>query len=206
MAPPVMAPLRRIAGLDLGQANDFTALAIAAPTRADPPIYTIPHVERLPQGVPYTEVVGHVGKLIARLRAPDQETKMSAEVALVVDYTGVGRPIVDMLMDAELDCDLIPVTITAGAHVSQNPLGVSVPKRILATTTQLVLQEQRLKISKRSSFAGILADELKGFRAKISPSGHIAFEAAEDWRSAKHDDLVLALALALWWAEWTRDR
>jgi hypothetical protein len=46
-----------------------------------------------------------------------------------------------------------------------------------------------------------LTSELKNFRVKISATGHDTYGASADslsWREAPHDDLVLALACALW--------
>ena len=46
--------------------------------------------------------------------------------------------------------------------------------------------------------AGILMAELITFRSKITVAGNETFGA---WRERDHDDLVLAVALALWLAE-----
>ena len=52
------------------------------------------------------------------------------DVVLVVDYTGCGRPVFDMLVAAELDCTLVPVTITGGDKVIYDgQTGYRVPKR-----------------------------------------------------------------------------
>jgi hypothetical protein len=46
--------------------------------------------------------------------------------------------------------------------------------------------------------AQILMSELADFRVRISASGSDTYGA---WRGGAHDDLVLALALAVWWAD-----
>jgi hypothetical protein len=51
-----------------------------------------------------------------------------------------------------------------------------------------------LKIAKSLPEAAALASELQDFRASISEAGYASFGA----RVGKHDDLVLALALACW--------
>ncbi len=68
---------------------------------------------------------------------------------------------------------------------------------------QLALQNGKLKIAAALPDAEILTTELKNYRIKISASGHDSYgnsTAALDWRDphAAHDDLVLALAVALW--------
>lgn len=49
----------------------------------------------------------------------------------------------------------------------------------------------------------VFATEALNFKAKISLSGHECYAAcaAGDWRDGAHDDLVLAVALACWYAE-----
>ncbi len=75
-----------------------------------------------------------------------------------------------------------------------------VPKRILVANTAIALQSGKLKISKKLALSGTLIEELGNFKAKISNSGHDSYGAGADWRENSHDDLVLALALALWTA------
>jgi hypothetical protein len=51
-----------------------------------------------------------------------------------------------------------------------------------------------LKISSALPHAPILVAELQAFKASIGESGHAKFEAA----AGMHDDLTIAVALALW--------
>jgi hypothetical protein len=44
-----------------------------------------------------------------------------------------------------------------------------------------------------------LVRELENFKVKVNI--HTAHDSYETWRESDHDDLVLALALAFWWAE-----
>jgi hypothetical protein len=50
----------------------------------------------------------------------------------------------------------------------------------------------------------VLRKELTNFKAKISLSGHDSYGAGsgtDEWREAPHDDLVLSVALGIWYAE-----
>jgi len=80
-------------GLDLGQAHDHTAIAV---------------LERLPLGMDYPSMVQRVRTLVQRPELAQ------SPATLVVDATGVGRPVVDLLRRASLPCRVIPVTITVG--------------------------------------------------------------------------------------------
>jgi hypothetical protein len=46
----------------------------------------------------------------------------------------------------------------------------------------------------------VLTDELQGFQVKVETSSH-GGHARFEHRQGEHDDLVLALAMALWYAE-----
>ena len=73
-----------------------------------------------------------------------------------------------------------------------------IPKRDVISSTQVLLQTDRLKIARSLPHAALLARELVNFRFKVSHNGP---EDALDWREGPDDDLVLALAIAAWEAE-----
>jgi hypothetical protein len=86
-----------IAGLDLGRPHEFTALAVLERTEESNPHdsrrlmrhYAVRHLERLPPATPYPEVFARLTEVFA---APSLRGSR-----LVVDHTGVGRPVLDML-------------------------------------------------------------------------------------------------------------
>jgi hypothetical protein len=122
------------------------------------------------------------------------------EVALAVDHTGVGVAVFDMLQEADLPCLLYGVTIHGGSEVTQDGLRYHTPKRDLITLTQVLLQNERLKIAEALPEANILVKELLDYRIKVDPlTSHDSYSA----REGAHDDLVLAVALACWIGEET---
>jgi hypothetical protein len=215
----VAAPPLYLIGLDLGQAQDYSAWIVAEHTRppSEEPRYDVRHIDRI-RGARYPAIVDHTTALVAALREPvafverhvphergyltKEQHPLRPSVHLVVDYTGVGRPVADMLLAAELDCTLTLVTITGGDAVTRGDSGeVRVPKRDLASTVQVLLQSERLRIGEQLPHAKTLTDELVNFKVKISLTGHDSYGAGEDWRQGNHDDLVLALALPCWYGE-----
>jgi len=189
-----------LVGLDLGQKGDYTAIAVVDDWMeelggVDPVTFRaraarrldVRHLERVALGTPYPAVVERVCDV---MRMPD----LQGRCALLVDATGVGAPVVDLLRAAALDCPLIAVTITGGMHAARVAGGWSVPKRDLVTGLQVSLDLGELRMP-RTPMGGELVGELMGMRVKISESGHDAYGA--EGRGA-HDDLVLALGLACW--------
>ena len=116
---------------------------------------------------------------------------------MVVDQTGVGRAVVDLMRRAV--GWVVPVTITGGHAVTMSEdRSFHVPKKELVTCLQVVLQSRRLRIARTLHEAAVLVRELQQFQVKITQAAHETFGV---WREGQHDDLVLAVALACWWAE-----
>lgn len=188
-------PTQFILGLDLGQAQDFTALAVLEQTALDvssgpvAPEYALRHLRRFPLGTPYTEIVPTVAAIA--------QSPALSEAPLVVDQTGVGRAVVDMLRNAA--GWVVPVTITAGHAVTQaEDRSYNVPKKELVTSLQVLMQSRRMRIARSLPDADTLVRELQNFQVKITLAANETFGT---WREGQHDDLVLALALASWWGE-----
>jgi hypothetical protein len=162
---------------------------IDRPLRVD-----VRYLERLPLRMAYPDQIAHLGAL---LRRPPLAT---ARPALVVDQTGVGRPVVDLLRRAGLRP--IGVTITSGDRAAVDwthgpDAEWHVAKLLLVSTLQAALNEHTLRIAKTLPDARAFVEELMDFRATIGEAtGYTSFGA----REGAHDDLVLAVALGLWWA------
>jgi hypothetical protein len=202
-------------GLDLGQAHDPTAIAVLErhePPQplTDPEPYTAPgvrwrdpshkpprpqptydcrHLERLKLGTPYPAIATHVKGLLNTLPLRNRTT-------LVVDATGVGRPVVDMLRQQRLEP--VAITITGGDLVTYDH-GWRVPKRDLVASVAVLLHSQRIQFAEQVPLMPLLVKELMAFRVKIDPlTAHDSYGA---WREGSHDDMVLALAVAAWYAQ-----
>jgi hypothetical protein len=150
------------------------------------------HLERCALGTPYPTIVSLVQQ---RMQALAQQTGQA--VRLVVDATGVGRPVVDLLTQARLAP--VAVSIHGGDQVTHDGRHWRVPKRDLVGGMQVLLHTQRLQIAAALPLAQTLVQELLHFRVTIDPrTAHDSYSA---WREGQHDDLVLATALACWVGE-----
>jgi hypothetical protein len=183
-------------GLDLGQAADFSAMAVLERMSVGNDgvglsEYAVRHLQRFALGTAYTAIVPAVAAIASSgpLRG----------APLVVDQTGVGRAVVDMLRRSGIAGQIVPVTITGGHAVTLGQEGAQhVPKKELITCLQVLLQARRLKIAQSLPESGTLGRELENYRVKITMAANEVFGA---WRDGQHDDLVLATALTVWWAE-----
>jgi hypothetical protein len=182
-------------GVDLGQPYEYSAISVveqkwrpAAENLVSQ--YTVRHLKRWSARTSYSEIVADVAKLV---RTPPLDNP-----SLIVDFTAVGRPVLDLFRNAQLAAWLRPVRITGGSESRINDDGVSnIPKQELASRLQILLQTKRLQIAKLPE-RDLLAQELMAFRVKLSLA---TSETITDWREREHDDLVLAAALPVWLGE-----
>jgi hypothetical protein len=194
-------------GLDLGQKRDFTALALlerihSTSTELDrvtwerkqQTSYQLRYLERFPLGLTYPEIVARVARTLSSPKLT------AANTTLVVDATGVGAPVVDMLRAAQLGCEIVPVTITAGDSSRCVNGTWRVPKRDLISGLQVMLEQRLLRIAAGLAETSTLMTELSGMRVEITASANDTYGA---WRNGAHDDLVFATALATWRA-WSK--
>jgi hypothetical protein len=175
-------------GLDLGQYKDYTAWCVVERCPGIVPEYHIRSLKRFALGTSYPDIVQQV----------QTATKHHDIVPnlLLVDNTGVGAAVSDLLRQAQIY--FVPITITGGDKVTRDGRGIKVPKRDFVSTLQVLFQTKLLKIARGLPEAKILTEELLNFQVKISLSGHDSYGA---WREGTHDDLVLAVALACWAGE-----
>ena len=148
-------------GLDLGQAQEFTALAVLEGTDTPPRSYAVRHLQRFPPGTPYPEIAATLSTRFGE--------KPLAGSSLAVDVTGVGRPVLDLLRKADIRATIRPVTVTGGYEAGRDASGGwLVPRKELVSTMQVLLQERRLKVAQALPEAAMLTQELLNFKAKPS--------------------------------------
>ena len=179
-----MTPLTRLVCADLGQAADYTAIGVL---EREPTRDVLRHSERPELKTPYPAVAARLAELSARLDG----------CPIVMDATGVGRPVVDMVRERTRSL-VVPVVITGGQHARVDELGYwHVPKRVLVAAAQVAMQNQAVAIPRALPLAATIEGELRAFKMRQSAAGNMQFEA---WRAGEHDDLVLMLTMGLWYS------
>jgi hypothetical protein len=186
-------------GLDLAKERDYTALAVVErleiSTGWHPSHYgefretfedsfECRHLERLPLGTPYTAVVAHVCELMDR-------PPLKYETELVFDKTGIGSSVSDLFSEAYFERRLahrpFGVTITSGEEAR----GGHVPKKDLVSNLITLREKKKLTFARGMPFLEELDKEIRSFSVKLTARGNVTFEG-----KGRHDDLVIALALA----------
>lgn len=194
-----------VVGVDLGKSMDSTAIGIihhtvkgtdkwdvnhAQETWREESVqrFDLVHLQRLPLGMNYVAQAHRIGEIMQR------EPLKSARAALVVDQSGVGVGVVD-LMEAN-GLRPIRLQITAGAEETQEGRIHRVAKTILISRLEAAMHSGELHVAAALSEAEALRDELKDFQRHVTASGANTWSA----REGKHDDIVLAVSYGIWWA------
>lgn len=195
-------------GVDLGQSQDPTSIAViekiapAIPANTYPPhvealrfamrsirpTYRLRLLEQAPLGESYILQAQRLKRILAR-------AQIAAHDPLVwVDYTGVGRAVFDILRQEKVP-NLRPVTITFNGQEGPNGHGGhSVPKINLVSRLQALMHTGCLHMPDTLPLAKTFRRELLDFRVSYSAVGNATFGA----REGAHDDLILAVALAVY--------
>lgn len=154
--------------------------------------YEVVQAYRLPLGTKWEETKKHA---ITIMTSPT----LRGQAQLCVDKTGVGGPVVEDLRDSHEDLYFRAVSI-AGPNVREHrledePDSWVVAKKDLLARAKMLFDTGRLRIARGIPFEEALLEELVSFQYDTTPAGNQVFGA---WREGQHDDLVLALCLALW--------
>jgi hypothetical protein len=196
-------------GLDLGQSADYTALAVIHDTFVEPtPGYRhkqlqLRHLERYPLRTSYVDIVDRVRELLRDEALHPWETEdgwraRQTHPTLIVDSTGVGAPVTDLLKKKGVK-KFVSVTITGGDRVTTaGSKHYRVPKRDLVSALEVPFHSGELQVAEDLELWSTLKRELLNFKRKINLK--TAHDSYEHWREGDHDDLVLACALATWYA------
>lgn len=184
-------PLKYLVGLDLGQKQDYTALCVLERHGLGrDAVFHCRHLQRYPLGTSYPNIIIDTRNLCLHPPLANNRPR------LAIDGTGVGSAVVELFQYARpaLNASISPITIHGGNETTSSGYGFNVPKRELVSVTQAALQTDHLKIAESLSEASTLVTELQNFQVEISQNGFDSYNA----RSGAHDDLVLAVAMALW--------
>jgi hypothetical protein len=194
---------RFILGVDFGRDRDRTAIALAEivekPTadykmmkrgvieeRADmiAKSLSIVHLEQAQVKTSYTEIIRRINEILSN-------PLLVKRTELVIDATGIGAPLFDMLKAHGLAP--VGVTITAGEHEAPSDMGYKVPKIVLIDSIQALLHTQRVNMSDKISPA--LREEFSRQMTEFKVKKNGKMEA---WNEQTHDDLVIAFGLCCW--------
>jgi hypothetical protein len=182
-------------GIDVGQLKDpiaISAVMIYGPTRTI--VAHVKHLERLPTGTAYPDVVRRVQTLLHNLNnVLFAEGINVSKLNVLVDVTGIGRAIYDMLREALPPIiKLVAVTLTGGQEQSRAGSEWKIPKQDFVSNLVRFSSERRLYLPATDE-AQAFQRELRTFQGRKTSASTVETGA----RGGAHDDLVISVGLAL---------
>ena len=195
---------RYFIGVDLGQQRNFTAIAILQretrtldtrdPVTFAPHIeetYAVRHLERLPLGTSYSEVADYIAFLTRHIA-------VTGRCEVILDATGLGAPVADMLRSRGMKGPLHRVILTGGDNQTTNQIGTGIPRRDLISRLHLAIEQKKLSIARDTPATRDLLKELANLEMHYTPAGRLHYEPGGQ---EKQDDLTIATSLAWWKAQ-----
>jgi hypothetical protein len=195
-----------IVGVDLGRDTDPTAIVVAHIVQT--PVKTVRvensativyaeaaisrtlaavYAEQIPLRTPYDRIA-------ARIKQITTSPHIAMRNDLLLDATGVGTPVVDILRANGVRAT--GVRITAGTQETVKGQDITVPKVQLVDSVIALLHTQRLSLAAGLPHMDLIRKQLSEFQLKRQKSGDVKYENSLD---SIHDDLVIALGLTCWW-------
>lgn len=182
-------------GMDVGGSVDYTALCVWTKQaihdldeHKTEEKNEVVHLERLSRDMSYPdqieralEVFGHRG-----LRGTKR---------FIMDATGIGRPLVDLLVEKNIRP--ISIIFTGGHVTNEEPnLMFTVPKIDIINAGILAVELELVHVSNELPDAITLKNEMRDYQLKIkTKTGDEVFGAA----AGANDDLVIAFSMCAWW-------
>ncbi len=179
-------------GVDLGQSQDPTSIAVVERIRQrtdgkPKDRFILRLLEQAPLGEPYPTQAQRIKQIVARPRIAEHDPR------IFMDFTGVGRPMYDIMRQQRVP-RLVPVTITFQGSGVNEAGGRTVAKLDLISRLQALMHTGALQMPDTLPLAKTFRRELIDFRVSYTAVGNATFGA----REGAHDDLVLAVALAVY--------
>ncbi len=205
----VTAKSEWVLGLDLGALVDPSALAVVERRTSGTGEWELDaakvsreiarddlflrYVERIPLKSSYLDVTSYVLRLL-------DKPPFDGTGTLVLDRTGVGQPVLD-LFHAQ-GATPVSVFFTGGDTTHQDGRDFRVPKTTLINNLIAKIDCGELTAADDLPDREAFEDELLSFRRKTGAAGRVSYDA----ESGKHDVLLIAVSLAVWWASRPRSQ
>jgi hypothetical protein len=160
--------------------------------------YEARHIERIPLGTGYTQVAERVAQVVT------SPALNGCRIVLLVDVTGVGRPVYEMIFEAvsvlaggqgrsmPAGLRMRPITFTHGDRYDRR--GNSLGKAWLVSRLQALSQTHCIKLPPSHKEAMAMMKELQDYEIHVSQEANDTYGA---FKVGTHDDMVTALGLSV---------
>lgn len=163
--------------------------------------YAVSYLKRFTISMLFSDIATKLAKTDQRLKEIAAEKHKEAIISYILDASGLGSPICELVEKALPLADIKRVYITGGINTTEGS-GYNeyhVPKGQLISGLVAAFDSKTIYMSRHSKEIDQIVRELAEFEIHISDSGRDTFD---DRGKGHHSDLVIALALAVWAADY----
>lgn len=194
--PRVTGHQRYWIGVDLGQANDFSAVCVILDEQL--PVAhggrivlgqrtrTVVYADRF-KGVSYPAVADH----ITRLR---NAHPFGGKSELVIDGTSLGRVVSDLLDDQGVDHHAVQMVV--GQNVARKGKYYNAGKTLLIETASVMFASGELTFAEDLPLRREIEEDLASFTLTTTAAGNQVI--AQSRSASGHGDMAIALIIAAW--------
>jgi hypothetical protein len=181
-----------VCGLDLGQRQDFSALAICElrESRNYEKFFYVKGLKRFPLHQTYTKLAERVAKVDRQLNGNNTNVTWAA------DLGGPGPGVLEILERKAPRMDLYKVLLTGGTAATWDGHEIRVSKNNLISTLIAAFDADHIFIPAKSRELQNIKNELQNFEFHLSTN--TGSETYGGSPSEGHFDLLIALALAVY--------
>jgi hypothetical protein len=202
LAAPHKARPHAYLGVDFGKEQDPSAMVLVefvmeprmtvdAATRA--PLYdcglVVRYVESPTLGTDFLDVGARALQLA-------RHPRLQGRCTIVADANGPGAPVVEFMTRPPLNAPVIPVQTTTGQAMRKVGPNYHVSKSVFMDRLEYALRTKKLRMA-QLPLTEELIRELTLLEREERGSGNVVFRSPS---ARVHDDLAMALAMAVWWA------
>ena len=190
-------------GCDLGRKRDPSTLAIIeVQYTGSGRVYVVSYLKRFTLSMLHTDIASKLLKTDESLKRIAAKKGKQAINTFILDATGLGAPICE-LVEKVLGplADMKQVYITGGINTTEGSAynEYHVPKGQLISGLMAAFDSKSIYMTRQSKEIDQIVTELAEFEIHITDSGRDIFD---DRGKGHHSDLVIALALAVWAADY----
>ena len=111
-------------------------------------------------------------QVVTKVKRLTESAELRGEaISVVMDATGVGAAVVDLMKREGPRGRLVALTITAAGEAHESGSGWNVSRTELVSGLQVMLQQGRLKVARMTTGWKAFREEMTGLRVKHSVGG-----------------------------------
>jgi len=200
--PKESKTIRYFCGVDLGKRHDNSTVCICEQIKGSEgeSHYYVRLLKRFPIQSRYTAIAKALAKMDSQLKDHGAKKGKVAEITYILDSTGVGEAVTELVEKNMPYADIVKCYLTGGinTNIDEWSKEVHLPKSQMVSNLVALFDAGQISLTKKSKEIDAMLEELQNYEIRVSSEGRDQYGA---FAGGAFDDLVTSLALAVWAGE-----